>query len=96
MNLHLRTDSQDAWIFRSPIESPSLIQESNFYLGLPRCDNRLAYLLLANNYTVKNVPWDIHAIEIQRSPRIGSFYGMNQAVSGLGKNLLIDDKLLWL
>lgn len=38
---HARVDSQDAWVWRSPLPA-SLLPEANFYLGLPRCDNRVA------------------------------------------------------
>ena len=51
--IKIRTDSQDAWIFQTPMDT-SVIKESNFYLGIPRCDNRIAYILFNNNYTVIN------------------------------------------
>jgi len=41
--LEPRTDSQDAWIFRSPLPAAAL--ESQIELGRARCDNRLAAFL---------------------------------------------------
>ena len=38
-----RIDSQDAWLFRAPLPS-AVVEGSDFFLGLPRCDNRLAEL----------------------------------------------------
>lgn len=44
-----RPDSQDAWIFRGKINI-----EADFYLGLPGCDNRLAYEAKKAGYKVTN------------------------------------------
>jgi hypothetical protein len=52
-----RADSQDAWLFRSPLP-PRAAQAvansgSNFWLGVPRCDNRLAEV--SGSYDKKKV-----------------------------------------
>lgn len=43
-------DSQDTWVFRSPIRSV----EAGFPPGVPGCDNRLAHELHAAGYTLAN------------------------------------------
>jgi hypothetical protein len=109
LSIPIRTDSQDIWIFRSPLggdkansqEMRALIEEgSDFYFGLPRCDNRLAYLFSETaqaktlNMTVSNPVFHIHGIEIQRTSRpMGALYGMKGAVQGTGKNILIAETL---
>lgn len=45
-----REDSQDSWIFRTPIRAVG----ADFEPGRPRCDNALAYRLWRNGYDLKN------------------------------------------
>jgi len=65
LTLQLRVDSQDAWIFKSPLANESIIDSSNFFLGVPRCDNRIAEIFHASGYRVINPAYSIHAIEIK-------------------------------
>jgi spore maturation protein CgeB len=46
-----RADSQDVWIFKG---KPPQIVGADFNLGVPGCDNRIAYLLNLNGYLVTN------------------------------------------
>ena len=43
-------DSQDVWIWKDRCK----IENANFYLGLPGCDNKIAYFAEAYGYKVKN------------------------------------------
>lgn len=45
-----RWDAQDVWIFRSPIKKIN----GNFPMGIPGCDNRIAYEIKAAGYLVTN------------------------------------------
>src|SRR5690349_16771770 len=90
LTLNLRTDSQDAWLFQSPVDS-AVVDLSNFNMGIPRCDNRLAYILHSNNYTLLNTVFAIHAIEKQSAPRIGTLYSMKDAAQGEIMNVLLSD-----
>jgi hypothetical protein len=65
LTLQLRVDSQDAWIFHSPLTNDSIISSSPFFLGLPRCDNRIAQIFQSCGYRVINPAYLIHAIEIK-------------------------------
>ena len=56
-----RADSQDSWIFKTPILIPS---KSDFYFGIPGCDNRISYLLHKEGYTVSNPALDIKSHHI--------------------------------
>jgi hypothetical protein len=67
-------ESQDAWIFRSPLMpvatnitsdmTSALFKLTDFYLGAPRCDNVLAHILSEKfGYHVTNPAIAIHAIE---------------------------------
>ncbi len=49
ISLFPRVDSQDAWIFSTPIPE-SIIGQSEFFLGAPKCDNRIAYLFSRAGY----------------------------------------------
>jgi len=46
-----RIDSQDAWIFYDEID---FLLNEDFQMGIPGCDNRLAYELYKNNYNILN------------------------------------------
>ena len=56
-----RADSQDSWIFKTPILIPPT---SDFYFGIPGCDNRISYLLHKEGYTVSNPALDIKSHHI--------------------------------
>ncbi len=49
ISLSLRLDSQDAWVFRSPINQ-AVVENSDFVLGAPKCDNRLARIVSDGGY----------------------------------------------
>jgi len=55
LNLFDRCDSQDCWIFKGRIKDV----EADFPLGVPRCDNRLAYELERAGYRVLNPAFSI-------------------------------------
>mmetsp|Transcript_24412 Transcript_24412/g.35018 ORF Transcript_24412/g.35018 Transcript_24412/m.35018 type:complete len:344 (+) Transcript_24412:1-1032(+) len=90
LSLSLRTDSQDAWVFQPPLIR-DLALKADFSMGLPRCDNRLAWLLAEFNYTVINPALAIHAIEMDSTPRTQALYGMKNSVNGDGKNVFLSD-----
>ena len=43
-------DSQDVWVWKDKCK----IKNANFYLGLPGCDNKIAYYAESYGYNVKN------------------------------------------
>jgi len=43
-------DSQDVWIWRDSCK----IKNANFFLGLPGCDNKIAFIAESYGYNVKN------------------------------------------
>jgi len=47
-----KNDTQDLWSLKVPIIK-DLIKRANFYLGVPGCDNHIAYIL-NKNYKLKN------------------------------------------
>src|SRR4029077_8134959 len=61
--LFAHTFSQDAWIFQTPIRS----FHSDFRLGLPRCDNRIAWEAQRAGLVVSNPSWSIHAHHLHAS-----------------------------
>lgn len=80
ITLNPRSDSQDAWIFRPPMSS-IVVEQSNFFLGVPKCDNRLAKLFVDAGYVVTNPVFAIHAIEIDSRVRDVS-YAHNGSIFG--------------
>ena len=89
--LHLRSNSQDAWIFRSPILDQDLLEASSFFLGAPRCDNRIAALFRDHNYSVINPAFAIRAIEVSYFGRQTTLYDIHAAVRGRGEEVFISD-----
>ena len=59
-----KTFSQDTWIFRGRIRIPGFC---NFTMGLPGCDNRLAYELDQFGYDLQNPSHTIHCIHLHES-----------------------------
>ena len=55
--------SQDAWIFNAPI----IVNDANFLLGKPGCDNKIAYLLHESGYDVRNPSQQIIAHHVHDS-----------------------------
>ena len=50
---HHATMSQDAWIFNKQIPQ-KMIESSDFFLGELRCDNRIAYHAMMNQFEILN------------------------------------------
>lgn len=59
-----RADSQDVWIFRTPIKE---IPEATFGLGVAGTDNAIAHLLEQAGYKVTNPCKSIHAFHLHLS-----------------------------
>lgn len=57
-------DSQDTWIYKSPIDLRCI--KSRFHLGIPGCDNRIAYEL-SRKYDVINPSLSIKTYHIHDS-----------------------------
>ena len=87
----LRTDTQDAWIFRAPMHN-HVLEKADFYLGQPKCDNRMVALLQEANYRVSNPAFAIHAIELAYENDTG-MYVNNEAVVGEVSDLLLSDEM---
>jgi hypothetical protein len=91
LSLQLRTNTQDAWIFKAPLNFEAVVN-SNFHMGKARCDNRLAYVLAECGYTLINPAFAIHAIELQTTSREGKLYSVNGSVPGAVRELLLSDR----
>lgn len=61
-----RIDSQDCWIFKGKIKE-SLINISNFYLGVPGCDNAFMFNLFKCEYWSINPSLDIKSFHVHNS-----------------------------
>jgi hypothetical protein len=90
--LNPRVDSQDAWIFRAPLNN-CVVTAATFSMGVPRCDNRMAYILSSCGYSVLNTPFNIHAIEVMSSGRADTLYSMDGAAVGEGKHIYLSTLL---
>lgn len=63
--LHEQRDSQDVWVFKGKVKT---MKEASFHLGLPGCDNRLAYLLQQVGYKLSNPSKSIKTYHMHNSP----------------------------
>lgn len=61
-----RNDSQDVWAFLGPVEGVI----SDFFLGVPRCDNRILHELRAAGYQVINPAFTIRALHLHAGVRV--------------------------
>ena len=91
ITLYPRIDSQDAWIFKSPINQ-NVVDLTSFYLGVPRCDNRLASILVNSGYKVINPAIGIHIVEFLSTNRETSLYEMKGAPIGETRNVFISSQ----
>lgn len=88
-HLSIRTDSQDAWIFRSPLPD-SVAAAADFFLGQPKCDNRLVHIFQQAGYNVINPVFAVRAIEYPYEFAV-PVYDAQQSVSGEVSDLLLAD-----
>jgi len=49
-----RKFSQDAWVFKHPFMNQQMIDTSDFYFGVPGCDNRIAFNAVVSGMNVLN------------------------------------------
>lgn len=61
-----RIDSQDVWVFRGKL--PHLNFYCSFLMGIPGCDNRLAWELANIGYTVTNPSLTIRTFHMHKRP----------------------------
>lgn len=59
-----RGDSQDTWIFKG---RPDVLKYCDFPMGVPGCDNRIAYIFYAMGYRVLNPSKSIKTIHRHKS-----------------------------
>jgi hypothetical protein len=52
---YLGSDSQDVWIWKNKCK----IKNANFFIGIPGCDNKIAYMAETSGYKVKNPAYNI-------------------------------------
>lgn len=56
-----RVDSQDVWIYHSnyhPVDT-EILEQCNFQLGKPGCDNKITHILTTHGFTCINEPWNV-------------------------------------
>ena len=64
LKLHNERFSQDVWIFKGKMRN---VNFCDFFLGIPGCDNRIAYELHSAGYAMYNPASRIQAIHYHRS-----------------------------
>lgn len=77
-------------MFQPPLDAAAL-EELNFYMGLPKCDNRLVYVLQQHNYTLLDPAFAVHALELDSVVRTQVLYNIEQTVVGSTSTLLLSD-----
>jgi hypothetical protein len=76
----------------------NFLTDSNFYLGAPRCDNRIAAVLTEAGYEVTNPAMAVRAIEAQSyilDNLRGALYGLDGQVLGTGRNVFVTDEFVF-
>jgi hypothetical protein len=64
LKLHNERYSQDTWIFRGKIRN---VRFADFYMGIPGCDNRIAYELNRAGYRLSNPATKVQSIHYHES-----------------------------
>jgi hypothetical protein len=78
-------------VFQPPVSAAALA-ELDFYMGLPRCDNRLVYVLQQHNYTVLDPAFAVHAVELDSTQRTTQIYNTQASINGPTSTLLLSDQ----
>ena len=60
-----RNDSQDSWVFRGKVRA----MDGDFPVGVPRCDNHLAYILREAGYSVRNPAFSVPSYHFHAASR---------------------------
>lgn len=95
LSISLRIESQDAWVFVTPVPD-SVIKESSFAMGSPACDNVIANIFDAAGYNVINSCLTLKAIEMDSRHRQNSFYSFGGANVGREtKSVLISNPFMF-
>lgn len=63
--LYDRRDSQDVWVFRGRLRPVT----ADFYVGIPRCDNRILYELRSAGYDVINPAFSVRTYHLHSGER---------------------------
>lgn len=79
--------SQDAWVFQTPIS----VNDADFLLGKPGCDNRIAYLLHDSNYDVRNPSQQVKIYHMHDSAF--RTYNNNDIIQGLYMTILPNNNI---
>ena len=87
----IRNDSQDAWIFRSPLNECVSEYTSSFHLGGVGCDNHFAGVLKRCGYHVSNPALFLRASEYSSKERRTSVYSSNSCDGKDGAFVLLSD-----
>ncbi|CAM9445349.1 unnamed protein product [Phaeothamnion confervicola] len=83
-----RIDSQDAWIFRAPLPLPAMAAAAaEFPLGRPRCDNRLAAILMDAGLRVSSPSLSLVAHHVDSRRRSGGDGALGELNSGGGSTV---------
>jgi hypothetical protein len=77
--LNFRVESQDAWIFQSPMND-RVVSAATFSMGSPRADNVLATLLIGSGYSVENPSAIVRAIEVDSRGRSMRLYDPSSVI----------------
>jgi hypothetical protein len=72
-----RGDSQDTWIFKG---NPDGLKYCDFHMGMPGCDNRIAYIFFALGYRVLNPSKSLKTIHHHKSEY--RLYSENDRIPG--------------
>ena len=64
LKLHNERYSQDTWIFKGKIRN---VRFADFYMGIPGCDNRIAYELNRAGYRLLNPATKVQSIHYHQS-----------------------------
>jgi hypothetical protein len=79
-------DSQDVWIF---FGKPEILKIFNFYMGIPGCDNVMAYKFYESGYRVCNPAkiincWHIHSASSRGYSEMDRLHGMYLLLKPVG------------
>ncbi len=92
ISLVLRTDSQDAWIFRAPLPEVVMEESRNVPLGVTRCDNVLAHMMWSAGKLPVNPAFAVRAIERRGGGKFdGELYDISGAAFGKTRDVLLSD-----
>lgn len=72
-----------------------IVQDLDFYMGVPRCDNRIVAVFQNHNHSIIDPAFAVRALELDSVQRTQNLYDTKNTVVGDTDTLLLSDEFIF-